>query len=387
MQLLLLSLNVWGLPWPVSRIPMERMQMIAADLPRLEVDAAAFQEAWLPSARDVLLEGGRRAGLVHAWYKDRVMGSSGLLVLSRWPILDSAFTPFALRGLPQRVQHADWFGRKGFVRCRLDLPVGELDLFATHLQATYGRVGYADEYLGHRMAQMIELAHAIALSDRPLVVLGDLNARPQRDEMALLFGATGVVDVAVAIGRDAPTLRPYSPYSPDDTLPGKRIDYALARAGTRVGIRPVEARRTFDTDFVLGGERATFSDHAGVLAELDVGGAGRPLPAPVPHTLDRARRALDHGRRAARRRRDEQRVLAASSALLAGGSAMTAHYTRRQWLRRTGFAIAALSALPAAGWLGLAEGFAPAELEGYRQVGALLDDLAELADERDRRAR
>jgi len=382
MQLRLLSLNVWGLPWPVSRNPDTRMRLIGAGLADLALDAVGFQEVWTASAREVLIESGRAAGLEYSWSRDRLLGSSGLLVLSRWPIRETSFTPYALGGLPQRLTHFDYYGGKGFVQCVLDLPVGEFELITSHLQASYGRVGYADEYLGHRVAQMIELALAVATSERPLAVLGDLNARPHRDEMSLLLGATGLTDVAVAIGRDVPTLLPYSPYGPDEAPPGKRIDYTLARSGTQLGIRPVEAMRTFDTEFPLGGKRATFSDHTGVLAELDLDGPGRPLPAPASHALQRARRALKHGRRLAKRRRNEQRVGAAGTALLAAGSATTAYYTRREWLRRAGFALAGLSLVPAAGWVGLAEGFTPHELAAYRRVEAKLDALEQLSTER-----
>ena len=226
---------------------------------------------------------------------------------------------------------------------------------------------------------MVELALAVATTERPLALLGDLNSRPYRDEISVLLGATGLTDVAVAIGREVPTLLPYSPYGSNEEPPGKRIDYALARAGTTRGIRPVELQRTFDTEFLLHGERATFSDHTGVLAELDVAGPGQPLPVPAVHTLERARRALEHGKRLAKRRRAEQRVGGTSAALLAAGSAATAHYTRRSWLRRSGFAIAGLAALPAVTWLGLAEGFTPMELAAYRTVDAKLEDLGRIA--------
>jgi len=379
MQLRLLTLNVWGLPWPVSRIPDVRMRMIAADLPALELDAAAFQEVWTPSAREILIEGGHRAGLPHAWYLGGLVANSGLLVLSRWPIREARFTRFALGGLPQRIQHFDYFGGKGFVQCMLDLPVGEFELFASHLHAGYGRMGYADEYFGHRVAQMIELALAVATSPHPLAVLGDLNARPERDEMRILLDSTGLVDLALAIGRDVPTLLPYSPYGADQEPPGKRIDYVLARAGQSLGIRPVEALRTFDTEFVLGGQRATFSDHTGVLAELDLGGPGHPLPAPASHTLERARRALKHGKRLAKRRRAEQLVAGAGAGLLAATSSAVAYSTRRNWLRRAGFALAGLAILPSATWVALAEVFTPTEIAAYRVAQAKLAELEHIA--------
>ena len=54
MQLRLLSLNVWGLPWPFSSMPGERMRLISADLPSFELDAISFQEVWTPGAREIL---------------------------------------------------------------------------------------------------------------------------------------------------------------------------------------------------------------------------------------------------------------------------------------------------------------------------------------------
>ena len=384
MQLRLLTLNVWGLPWPVSRMPETRMRVIASELPALELDAVSFQEVWTPGEREILIDGGRKAGLEHAWFRSGLLYNSGLLVLSRWPIRETRFTHYALGGLPQRLQHMDYYGGKGFSQSVIETPAGDFELFTSHLQATYGNVGHADEYLSHRVAQMVELALAIATSERPVALLGDLNARPYHDEMSVLRGATGLTDVAIALGREPAAWIPSPAHGPRSGRHHKRIDHTLGRAGITLGIRPVEWKRTLDGEFTLGGERFELSDHPGILAELDLHGPGSPLPAPARHALERASRAIERGKQLARQRRAEQRAAGATGAAFALGSGASAHYTRRRWLRRTGFALSGLALLPAVTWLGLADGFTPRELAAFAAVDDKLDKLRELEKQRTR---
>ena len=120
----LATLNVWGLPWPISREGSARMDAIGARLPALELDWMAFQEVWTEGARLRLIDAGRRAGLIHAWHRDVALGGSGLLVLAREPFQTPHFEAFIARGFPQRVWHADYHGGKGFCALRFDTPHG-----------------------------------------------------------------------------------------------------------------------------------------------------------------------------------------------------------------------------------------------------------------------
>ncbi|HKJ24105.1 MAG TPA: endonuclease/exonuclease/phosphatase family protein, partial [Myxococcota bacterium] len=116
----LATLNVWALPAGIARDVAPRMDAISARLAELELDAAALQEVWTEEARAALVEGGRRAGLLHAWHRPEAFGGSGLLLLSRRPLGDPTFQAYTLRGLPQRIQHGDYWGGKGFVVATLD---------------------------------------------------------------------------------------------------------------------------------------------------------------------------------------------------------------------------------------------------------------------------
>lgn len=381
MQLRLLTLNVWGFPAPVSRIPDARMRAIGERLPEFALDAAAFQEVWTPSARAELVAAGQRAGLEHSWYRDDLTANSGLLILSRWPMREIQFEPFAVCGLPQRLTHLDYYGGKGFVSAVLDTPEGELQLLNTHLHAAYGSVGFEDEYIGHRMAETVEIALAVALSERPVALLGDLNSYHYRGELNVLRHTTGLVDVARAVGHEQATIVPDSPFRPEENAPGPRIDYVLARSGTQLGLAPVDARRVFAEEFEYDGETVTYSDHAGVLGVLELGGSGEPLPAPDPANITRARRTLVHGKHIATARRRRQRTVAAGGAALGLASAVASR-TRRGVLRALALGVSGALLIPSAGMLALGELFTPVELKGYASVERKLARLEALQDSR-----
>ena len=77
------TLNVWALPEPLSQNVPKRMRAIARHLADLAPEVVALQEVWTGEARDILLEGGRRAGLDHVWHPRATLGGSGMLLLSR----------------------------------------------------------------------------------------------------------------------------------------------------------------------------------------------------------------------------------------------------------------------------------------------------------------
>jgi sphingomyelin phosphodiesterase 2 len=170
----LATLNVWGLPWPFAREGAERMHAIGAALPALELDLAVFQEVWTEDARQSLREAGARAGLAHVWQNGPALGGSGLLVLSRLPISSAHFERFSVRGYPERVDHGDYYGGKGFLRISLEHPSGPISLVTTHLHARYASdVEHA--YVPQRIAQIVQLASAIWSSEEPTLAVGDFK--------------------------------------------------------------------------------------------------------------------------------------------------------------------------------------------------------------------
>lgn len=341
MRIRVATLNVWALPLGLAPRRAERIRAIGARLARHEADVWALQEVWTGAAREALARDARAAGytVVH--------GGGGLLLASRLPVEESAFRPFALAGIATHVHRGDYQGGKGFLTARLRTPEGPLVVVDTHLHAQYAPDG-ADPFFAHRVGQVVELAAAVAPVAAPLVLAGDFNAREDRPEYAILRGLTGVRDAAAELDRREPT-----------SSSGTRIDYVFTR-----GPQPRAARVFL--------EQGTYSDHAGLLVELEraPGHAARP----DPDAAARAREILARGQREAAVRRRRERGLAAGAAGLGVGALVARRAVSR---RRFLLAAGAAAALPAAALLGVsAERWVAGEVEAFGRVAGLLPGAA-----------
>jgi endonuclease/exonuclease/phosphatase family metal-dependent hydrolase len=249
------SYNVWGLPNPLLR-DRSRLGDIAQVLPELGADVIGIQETFtehshllasLPDYPHAAWGPGSRFPRL----------SSGLLTISRWPIVDSATMTYS------RCTGSDCMARKGalYTRIRID-GIGDVDVFNTHLDA-----GNDDSA---RMLQVRELAAFIARhrGPRPLVVLGDFNQQPHSAPYALLLQLVG--------GRDSHGVYVPRPEITDDpgftfdastnqhihgtSSPG-RIDHILyaGAAGEMASLF-----NTLVMTEIVGGRH--LSDHFGVMA-------------------------------------------------------------------------------------------------------------------------
>jgi endonuclease/exonuclease/phosphatase family metal-dependent hydrolase len=167
-------------------------------------------------------------------------------------------------------------------------PIGEVHAFVTHLnwKLHEGRVRVAQvRFLAARIAERVPVASGAF----PPVLMGDMNAEPDSDEMRFLRGLAVLEGESVyfadcwALAGDG---GPGYTFSPDNTYarevhePPRRLDYVYVRGPDkhRRG-QPLAARVVFDepADGVFA------SDHYGVVAEVSVGAAsfedvGSPSP-------------------------------------------------------------------------------------------------------------
>jgi endonuclease/exonuclease/phosphatase family metal-dependent hydrolase len=374
-KLRILTLNVWGLPWPVGTLVPARIAAIGDTLPGLAPDLATFQEAWTADARIALARAGARAGLVHAFPAPAGERQGGLLVLSREPLRDARFVPYTLNGFPERIDHADYWGGKGYVAAEVGSAGDAFSFVATHMHARYAASGQ-DAYGGHRMAQVVELAIALRALRGPLVAVGDFNFEEGFEEHAVLTGMTGLADVARALDRREDTVRwPESVVRPLGRG-SARVDYAFFRSGDGASLRPLSIERVLDRTIGLGGRTTNYSDHAGLLVELELARGAASRPALDPEAPASARRVLLAGRSAAASRRDALRWTGAGGlalAAVAAPAALRTRLTRRQLL---GGSIAAVATLVGGGSLVLSEEVRPAELDGFDATLGRLDALA-----------
>ncbi len=363
------TLNTWGLTEGLSRHLGPRMDAIAEALPRLEPDLVALQECWTTSGRERLIGGFRRAGLTSVWHRPAAFGGSGLLLLSRRPLGRVRFHRFRLCGLPERIDHGDYWAGKGVAVATIETRLGRVAVLNTHLVARYG-VPWPDRYYGHRVAEIVEIATLLSDIRLPVIALGDFNLGEHAPEYRILTGLTGLQDVAATLDRRQHTVIAPHPYRPVSR--SARIDYVWVRPGAERSLAPISIRRVLDEPLRIDGEPAAYSDHAGLLAELELRVApGERPPVGRGEARSLALAALVHGEGVGAERAREQNLGATLAAAGAIGTLTARRLTRRRLLR------AAL--VGAAGACGLGAGvgalLGPDESGAYREIRAQLEKL------------
>jgi endonuclease/exonuclease/phosphatase family metal-dependent hydrolase len=379
-QLRVATLNAWGLPEPIARHVPQRMRAIGARLAELGADVVALQEIWLDDSRDTLVAAGRAAGLEHSWSLDAMLGGSGLLVLSRLPIREASFEPFSIRALPEGLRHIDFLGGKGFAYLRLDAGGIPLGFVNTHLQARYRR-DVEHQYRAHRTGQVVQLALRARGWEEPCIAVGDFNFEEGDPEYRVLTGLTGWRDAAAALDRREPTVLRRNPYRSERGT-NARKDLILTGAGASQTLAPRAVRRIFDSDLDFDGEAGGYSNHYGVLADLELvprsAGSGR-RPELDREAVALAAGLLEEGRRAAERRRLDNRAWAGMGL---GGAALAAvgvrrlRVSRRRLLRLSLTSAAFAGLAPGAALSILSEVYVPDEIRAFDELAARLADGA-----------
>lgn len=145
----LVTVNVWGLPWPLSRHRHRRFERIRRHFAKQRYDVAGLQEAWWPHRDRLGLpglrfpQGGRDSGLGLA-------GSA--------EVADLRLVSF------RSVAGTDRLKRKGVLLGR----TGELTVAVTHLQAS----PWHAPVRARQVAQLLEVLQDVR---GPLALLGDFN--------------------------------------------------------------------------------------------------------------------------------------------------------------------------------------------------------------------
>lgn len=196
-----------------------------------------------------------------------LLGSSGLAILAKHPIVRSRFVPFSACGPIDRLWQGDWFAAKGVAMVTLALPDGALlDVYTAHLHSQYGS---AAKYTAVRTVQADELAWTVASSSagrRAFLLLADLNGAPDDLPQRLLFARLpGALDAGSVPSADGTPASEIDNATPTHTYPSSfyhkkdkpmRMDYILA-GGARLADGPAVVERG-----------VALSDHCAVHARL-----------------------------------------------------------------------------------------------------------------------
>mgnify|MGYP002619857429 CR=1 FL=1 len=162
----------------------ERMHGIADLIIEHEADIVCFQEVFIAKCRQILVDRLAEAGLGHHVYFRCGLVGSGLLFVSRYPIIETRFERYKNEGNPFAWHHGDYWAGKGMAAIRVVHPEGHLVVYGTHAHAAY-----KNRYERTRLRQMEQAAvfiNTTAPEGVPVFVMGDINCEPHEDGYAAL---------------------------------------------------------------------------------------------------------------------------------------------------------------------------------------------------------
>jgi endonuclease/exonuclease/phosphatase family metal-dependent hydrolase len=199
-----LSWNLHGLVWPLSKDPGGRMDRVSAKVRELSPDVVLLQEVWLGSHLKRLTRalhpdwtpicvrrrgGGPRGGLLAL-----VNAAAGWRARSA-----PEFHAFTASAPVWRVWEGDGLGGKGVLTVELERGAVRICAVNTHLQSQYSSIDYAEI----REAQLVELRAVISQlgPSQPAIVAGDFNT-DSRESLYSIVAALGTDLTAKARERD-----------------------------------------------------------------------------------------------------------------------------------------------------------------------------------------
>jgi endonuclease/exonuclease/phosphatase family metal-dependent hydrolase len=177
-QLKVLSWNLHGLAWPLSKDPRGRMDRVCAKVRELAPDIVLLQEVWLGSYVE-RLSGALRPDWTPGCVRRRGGGPKGGLLTfigatEGWAALCAPeFHAFAASAPVWRFWEGDGLGGKGVLTVELGRGEQRINVVNTHLQSQYSGYPYSEV----REAQLGELAKVVSQLHPlvPAIAAGDLN--------------------------------------------------------------------------------------------------------------------------------------------------------------------------------------------------------------------
>jgi endonuclease/exonuclease/phosphatase family metal-dependent hydrolase len=282
------TLNIWNRsgPWP------ERLQLIREQLRMLDPDVLGLQEvlrtvapgedpngSWVAAAhanRDPTADQASAIAtgtLPNIAYAAAMDYGNGLLfgnaVASKHPILEHAV--FELPGKETGEGRA-------LLYALIDHPKGKLPIFVTHLNWKLHHGSVRQRQIAAVCAHIKKIVPLGDESRLPPVLMGDLNAEPDSDEVRFLRGLTSIDGESVyfadawAYGGDGSpgyTFDRRNRFAALAHEPPRRIDYIFVRGpDTKLRGEPLRARLAFATRVETADGDVWSSDHFGVVTDL-----------------------------------------------------------------------------------------------------------------------
>ena len=266
----------WNLWWRFGPWQ-ERRRAIGHVLREANPDICGLQEVWADDERNLAAELAEELGLHWSWtaspeperWRSRApeeRAGVGTAILSRWPITHGFDVSLPAAGSGDG-------GRTATIAV-VESPDGRIPVASVQLTSA----PWDSAARCMQVRALVERLAALDREDHPVVVVGDLNAEPDSDEVRLLCGHK------TAPAHEGFVLLDAWRYAPSDAVgwtwdranprvlatmePSCRIDYVLVgppRSGRRGAVLSARRIGAGPVDGIWA------SDHAGVLAELETG--------------------------------------------------------------------------------------------------------------------
>jgi endonuclease/exonuclease/phosphatase family metal-dependent hydrolase len=270
------TLNIWNRsgPWDA------RATLIRRELAAVQPDLLGLQEVLRleagDGAQDQAQELTAGSPLTHLAYGSAKELGGGLhfgnALASRWPIVHHE-----VHALPQPDGHDE---SRSVLYARVASPHGEVPVFVTHLNWKLHEGSIRVRQVRF-LADLIMDRAPTGGSEYPPILMGDLNAEPDSDEIRFLKGFATIDGHSVYLadcwhwagdGSPGSTFDPRNPYAALAHEPPRRIDYIFVRGPDA---RYVGEPRACRVAFCSPEGDVWPSDHFGLLAELSVPSATR----------------------------------------------------------------------------------------------------------------
>ncbi len=274
----LLCLELRG-HWRIALASQVEQRLAAAPrlLSSVGADILALQEVYSPAHRQVLMQAlAARYPFKAEPPRTRSLVSNGLMVLSRFPILHSAFTPCCGAPFWTRLLWS-----QGFLAVEIDLPVvGLTRLIDVHIAAS---MPFGDPKTpaseANRKREIGQLLSAASASNQAAILVGDFNTSPDiypENYHRIIEG--GYADAFILANRSAQTIGAitWDSANPLNTLDrfrdsqSQRIDHVFVLKARSQSLVPVAAQVVLQDRSIKmkSGQNSSLSDHYGMLVTL-----------------------------------------------------------------------------------------------------------------------
>jgi len=164
----LASLNVWGIPSFLGGRAPKRFTEIGNILASQQYDIICLQEMWDKRTKEIIIRSGYPFVVDDGRYPG-LKNSSGLVTLSKFPIIEQTFTAF------ENASTIEKFVKKGILRTRILSPLGEVEILNVHMCSdTESSLEKATLIRLKQIQQLKSLVQKYSIQ-RPVIVMGDFN--------------------------------------------------------------------------------------------------------------------------------------------------------------------------------------------------------------------